>query len=122
MKNTAADEVDLNVPLLPPEMPIEFETSTSNEIFEIESRLSSENIESQEEVIQRLPFLISNFGIDKDVITNIKKLTYNPSDHMIRSEKQLLGSLAQEDKLERIDAISNLHNGKLNHESGEFTG
>ena len=52
---------------------MEFDTSSDSEAFDIDARLNCDNIASQEDVIQCLPFLISRFGVQDSVLKEIQK-------------------------------------------------
>ena len=121
MKTTSADVTDLRIPLLPPEKPIEFETNTDYEIDEIDRRLCCDNNVSKEGSIQCLPFLMSRFGIDKDMIMKMEKIDRNLGDNLIISEKRYMDSQAQETRNERINSDCGLNNEGLNSENNEFS-
>ena len=120
MKNLSADVTDLRIPLLPPEKPMEFETNTDYEIDEIDRRLSCDKSGSKEETIQCLPFLMSRFAIDEDIIMKLEKMEQNLGDNLIRTEKCFMDSEAQEIKNKRMNSVSVLNNAGLNSENDDF--
>ena len=120
MKNLSADVTDLRIPLLPPEKPMKFETNTDYEIDEIDRRLCCDKTVSKEETIQCLPFLMSRFAIDEDMIMKLEKMEQNLGDNLIRSEKRFIDSQAQDMKNERMDSVSVLNNAGLNSENDDF--
>ena len=120
-KNVSADPLDLRIPLLPPEIPIEFETNANYEIDEIDRRLCCDKMISKEETIQALPFLMSRFGIDKDMIMKLEKMEHNPDDNLIRSEERFMNSQAQEMENGRLNAVSGLNSAGINSENDDFS-
>ena len=81
--------MELKEPLLSPAKPLEFNTYVKSEEYKPEHRLSSENVVSQNEVIDCLPFLLSRFGLDHHLLEKLENIQQNSIDRNSQNEPLL---------------------------------